>query len=204
MDPASLILFAGVYFAAVATPGPGFALIVARSLAKGLDGLPFFILGFLLGDLTLFALAATGLAFVAQTFAGAFLAVKYAGAAYLLYLAWKIWRAPAAPLEASGDAMPEGRGRAFLSSYLLTIGNPKVIVFFLSIMPLVVDLHRMGPIAFAEMAAVIVVVLVPVLTTVALLADRARRVFRSSAAVRRMQRGTALTMSGVAVAVAAR
>ncbi|WAJ30454.1 LysE family translocator [Antarcticirhabdus aurantiaca] len=204
MDLASLLLFAGVYFAAVATPGPGFALIVARSLAKGLDGLPFFILGFLLGDLTLLVLAATGLAFVAQTFAGAFLVVKYAGAAYLLYLAWKIWRAPAAPLEAAADAVPEGPGRAFLSSYLLTIGNPKVIVFFLSIMPLVVDLHRMGPIAFAEMAAVIVVVLVPVLTTVALLADRARRVFRSSTAVRRMQRGTALTMGGVAVAVAAR
>ena len=94
MDIAGLLVFAGVYFVAVASPGPGMALVVARSIAKGLHGLPAFVAGFVVGDLILFALAASGLAFAAQTFGGVFAAIKYAGAAYLLYLAVRIWRAP--------------------------------------------------------------------------------------------------------------
>ncbi|MGL4811313.1 MAG: LysE family translocator, partial [Beijerinckiaceae bacterium] len=89
-----LLLFASIYAAAVASPGPGIALIVARSLAKGLHGLPWFMAGFLAGDVVLCALAYSGLAIVAKTFEAAFTVVRYAGCAYLLWLAWKIWHAP--------------------------------------------------------------------------------------------------------------
>ena len=71
--------FCAVYLLAVATPGPGVAAVLTRSLAHGLRGAPPFIAGFLLGDLLWFAGAAAGLAALAQTAQSVFLVVRYAG-----------------------------------------------------------------------------------------------------------------------------
>jgi threonine/homoserine/homoserine lactone efflux protein len=87
MTLTGLLVFGAAYATAVFSPGPGVAALVARVLARGLRGAPAFIAGFLIGDLVWFTVAATGLALLAQTFAIVFLAVKYAGVAYLLYLA---------------------------------------------------------------------------------------------------------------------
>ena len=62
MPVSGLVLFALTYFVAVATPGPGIAAVLARALGKGLKGMPAFIAGFVLGDLTLYAAAAAGFA----------------------------------------------------------------------------------------------------------------------------------------------
>jgi threonine/homoserine/homoserine lactone efflux protein len=204
MTLSGLLLFAGVYLAAVSIPGPGFALIIARSLGRGLDGLPAFLAGFAVGDLALMTLAVSGLAFVAHTFGAAFQAVRYGGAIYLCWMAWKIWRAPVVRVDIAATGVRETPARAFLSSLSLTLGNPKPIVFFLSIMPLVVDLRSVTWTSYFEIAAAMVCVLTPVLVGVAVLADRARRVFRSEAALRRINRGTAAVMAGAAVAIAAR
>jgi threonine/homoserine/homoserine lactone efflux protein len=82
-----LLIFVAVYALAVATPGPGVAAIIARSLARGLKGAPAFIAGFLIGDLIWFTAAALGLSAIAQTGFAIFAVIKYAGAAYLLSLA---------------------------------------------------------------------------------------------------------------------
>jgi len=204
MDIAALLLFAGIYAVAVASPGPGIAAIVARGLAQGSRGSIPFIAGFVVGDLVWFAVAATGLAIVAQTFTVLFTVIKYAGCAYLLYLAYKIWTAPVRTI-----GMPEEVGKsnaiqAFLGSFALTLGNPKVAVFFLSVMPLVVDMATISPLIFAELALVIALVITPVLSAYALLAVHARRLFRSEKALRNVNRTTAVTMAGVAVAIATR
>jgi threonine/homoserine/homoserine lactone efflux protein len=61
-----LWIFAAIYFLAVALPGPGIAAVVARALARGTQGAPAFIAGFLVGDLIWFTFAATGLAALAR------------------------------------------------------------------------------------------------------------------------------------------
>ena len=81
MTLSSLILFAAVYFAAVATPGPGVAALIARVLGQGLKGVAPFIAGYFVGDMIWLTLVATGLAVIAKTFAGVFLAIKFAGVA---------------------------------------------------------------------------------------------------------------------------
>lgn len=204
MTLTSLLLFASVYFVAVASPGPGMAAVIARGLGQGMAAAPAFVAGFIVGDLVWFTIAATGLAVVAQTFESLFLAIKYAGCAYLLYLAWKIWTAPVAAQDVTvaGDnvrSLP-----SFLGTLTLTLGNPKVIVFFLSLMPLVVELKSITPLVFIEMAAVIILVFTPVLFTTLYLADRARRVFTSEKALKRINRGTAAVMAGAAAVIAAR
>jgi threonine/homoserine/homoserine lactone efflux protein len=204
MTLTGLLMFTGIYVAAVATPGPGIAAVLARALGHGLAGLPFFIAGFVLGDLTLMLLAVTGLAVLVNAFAGVLFAIKLAGAAYLLYLAWKLWNAsvsePGAPAGTSGQ--PDSPGRLFLTTYSLTVGNPKAIVFFMAVLPTVVDLSTITPPIVAELAALIVLTMPVVLGAYAFAADRARRLFKDARSVRILNRSTAVIMAGAAAAVA--
>ena len=204
MTFSGLLLFAAAYLTAVASPGPGVAAVVARVLAKGTQGMPGFIAGFVIGDLAWFTVAATGLAVLAQAFAALFLAIKYAGAAYLLFLAWRLWTAPAAALQVRGEGPAEGGFRLFAAGLSLTLGNPKVIVFFLALLPTVVHLDTLSLAGFAEVAALIVVILSAVLGSYAVAAVRARRLFTSPLAVQRLNRGTGAVMAGAALTVAAR
>jgi threonine/homoserine/homoserine lactone efflux protein len=199
-----LLVFIAVYFLAVATPGPGVAAVVARSLARGAQGAPAFIAGFLIGDLIWFTVAATGLAALAQTAHVVFVAIKYAGAAYLLYLAWRLWTTPVtAALEAAPDSGQKPL-QLFVGSLALTLANPKTMIFFLALAPTVVELERLTIAGFLEVAAAISLVLPLVLGGYVLLASRARRMFRSPAALKRINRGTGVAMACAAAAVAAR
>jgi threonine/homoserine/homoserine lactone efflux protein len=198
----SLLLFAAVYFAAVATPGPGVAALVARVLGQGLKGVAPFIAGYFVGDLIWLSLAATGLTVIAKAFAGVFVVIKLAGAAYLLYLAWRMATAPAV---VGASPSPASRGwRAFLSSLSLTLGNPKVMVFFLSIMPLVVDVRTLTPPALVELAVVSAIVIFLTLAAYALAANRARAFLSSARAARFIHRAAGGLMAGAAVSVATR
>jgi threonine/homoserine/homoserine lactone efflux protein len=77
MTIVSLTAFAAAYFAVLILPGPGVAALVARVLARGTQGIPAFIAGFVAGALLWFAIAATGLAALAATFAAVFLVIRY-------------------------------------------------------------------------------------------------------------------------------
>jgi threonine/homoserine/homoserine lactone efflux protein len=204
MTAAGLLVFCMAYGLAVASPGPGIAALVARVLARGLRGAPAFIAGFLVGDLVWFAIAATGLAVLAQTFALLFTIVKYAGVAYLLYLAWKLWTAPAEASDVMGEVKAERPLRLFLGGLSLTLGNPKVIIFFLALLPTVVDLTSLDAVGFAEIAALIAVMLTAILTGYALMAAYARQLLTSPRAIRIVNRGTGVVMAGAAVTIATR
>lgn len=203
MDLSSLALFCGVYFLAVASPGPAVAALVARSLACGFRRTVPFAAGIVAGDLIWFTLTAFGLSVLMQGFHGLFVAIKWAGCAYLAYLAFKLWTAPAEPPETPAAARGEGT-RLFLGGIALTLGNPKVMVFFLSILPLVLDLQALTPLAFAEVAALIAPILGGTMLAYAYAADRARRLVASHRAMRCLNRATGGVMAGAAVAIAAR
>ena len=161
-------------------------------------GAPAFIGGFVVGDLVWFAIAATGLAALARTAATLFVAIKWAGVAYLLYLAWKLWTAPAKRVEVEADDRRQHGWRAFLASLMLTLANPKAILFFLALLPTVIDLASMNAVRFLEISAAIIVVQPLVLGAYALLAARARELFTTPKAVRRLNRSSGVAMAGAA------
>ena len=202
MSLSNLAVFALAYFVAVATPGPGVAAIVARALGRGLDGLPAFILGFVLGDLTLYAIAAAGLAVIAQTYAPLFLAIKWAGAAYLVYLGGKMLLSKASATEADSRIKGETPLSLFLTTYALVLGNPKPIMFFLAVLPLIVDLNTLSFAGFVEIAIVIALVIAPTMIGYAVLAAQARKLFTSETALTRINRftGAVLALAGVMIA----
>ena len=201
-----MAVFSLVYCLAVASPGPGVAAIVARSLSRGTQGAPAFIAGFLIGDLVWFTVAATGLAALAQSAYAVFVAVKYAGVAYLLYLSYRMWTTAAKPPIADGnDVDPSQKpARLFLTTLSLTMGNPKTMVFFLALLPTVVKLETLTVGGFFEIAAVICVVLPAVLGGYVYAAARARKFLQSPRAIRMVNRGGATAMAGAAVVIATR
>jgi threonine/homoserine/homoserine lactone efflux protein len=199
-----LLTFCAVYALAVATPGPGVAAVIARSLGHGLKGAPAFIAGFVVGDLAWFAIAATGLAALARTAAMLFVAIKYAGVVYLLYLAWRLWSAPAESVRVEDNGREQRHWHAFLGSLALTLANPKAILFFLALLPTVIDLQSLDALRFIEISAAMAIVLPAVLGSYALLAARARTLFTTPRAVRRLNRSAGVAMAGAAVVVATR
>jgi threonine/homoserine/homoserine lactone efflux protein len=203
MTLSALLVFALALLVAAGSPGPSIAALVARVLTNGLrDVLPFLV-AMWLGEALWLTVAVTGLVVLAQAFHGLFTALKVAGVLYMLWLAWTMWHAPA---EVSGDALPRGQRpwRMFVAGLLVTLGNPKIMVFYLALLPTLIDLHAVGFAAWAELVATMLVVLACIDLAWALLAARGRRLLRSPRAVRLANRAGASAMAGAAAAIAAK
>src|SRR5262245_20425659 len=136
------LAFLGVSFVILATPGPDTAVTVRNTLLGGRAGGVFTALGVATG-LTIWALA-TSAGIVALLLASEplFLAVKYAGAAYLVYLGIQALREALRPSGAAGGeavAMPPARRltrrAAFRQGLISDLGNPKMAAFFPSLLP---------------------------------------------------------------------
>jgi len=157
MDITHLLVFAAAYLAVVLLPGPGVTALVARVLTRGTHGAPAYIAGFVTGSLLWFTVAAAGLAALASAFGALFTVIRYAGAIYLVYLAWKFWTAPARPFNAA-DTSPEGRWPLFHAGAAINLGNPKAVVFFLALLPTILDLDTLTAVGFAELSAIVAVI----------------------------------------------
>lgn len=199
-----LAIFALALAVAAFAPGPGIAAIVGRVLGRGRDGAVAFVTGMAIGDVVWLSLAVAGLAVLAETFQEVFTVVKYAGAAYLLYLAVKMWTAPSAARSLEPVATRESRSKLFLAGLAVTMGNPKTMVFYLALLPNLVDLGRVDALAYAELAIVTLAVLAVVFGFYIVLALRARALITSPRAVRLVNRGSGVIMAGAAVAIASR
>jgi len=184
-------------------PGPGVATVVSRTLGSGrLAGLAV-IAGLVVGDIIFMGLAIAGLSAVAATMAPLFHAVKYAGAAYLIWLGYGLLiggarQPPVAPVAVANRWREAGIG------LLVTLGNPKPILFYGALMPTFFDMTAVGLRQFGLLAGIVAVVSYVVLGCYALAADRTRRLLWSSRAERRIKRATGLMLIGSGVLVASR
>lgn len=131
-------LFLIMATATVFSPGPGVVMTLTNSLRYGLKGTFGGILGIACGALVVAAISATSLGVVLATSAVAFTIMKYIGAAYLIYLGIKLWRAPAFQFK-ERTTHEANFGRRFLEGVSLQLTNPKVIFFFLSVFPQFID-----------------------------------------------------------------
>lgn len=203
MTLTSLLVFAGALLVAAGSPGPSIAALVARVLSKGYrDVLPF-LAAMWIGEAVWLSFAVAGLATIAETFHVVFVAIKWLGVAYLLYLAWKMWFAPATVSE---DALPERTSAAklFFAGLTVTLGNPKIMMFYVALLPSIIDLAGVTLVGWVELVATMLVVLVVVDFVWVATAAKARQFLKSPRAVRFANRASAGAMAGAAVAIAAR
>lgn len=182
------------------SPGPAWASVVTTSLARGFRPAAAMAVGVALADVFFVLLAVFGLVLLAKALGTFFLIVKFAGAAYLIWLGIKLWRHP--PAAPDGAPTPNGRLGPFLAGFALTLGNPKAIAFYLGFLPAFIDLTAVDGWDVGLIAATAFVVIAAMLSGYAGLAARSRRLFRHEAIRRRMGRvlGTALIGTGAVVA----
>ncbi|QYD69064.1 LysE family translocator [Paraburkholderia edwinii] len=124
----------------VAIPGPTVLLVVSYALGHGRRYALATTAGVALGDLTSMTASMLGLGVILAASATLFTALKWVGAAYLIYLGVKLWRAPVQAEDATLDTSTETRtGRIFTHAYAVTALNPKSIVFFVAFVPQFID-----------------------------------------------------------------
>ena len=148
MDPTTWLAFVAAAVAMLLIPGPTILLVIGQALGGGARTALPLAAGVALGDLTAMTLSLAGLGALLAASSAAFTALKWAGAAYLVYLGVKMWRAPVT----AGAAPPLPAGRAMREAYVVTALNPKGIVFFVAFVPQFLDPAR----PFLAQAAILV------------------------------------------------
>ena len=136
MIPANdLLIFAGAALLMVLSPGPNMIYLISRSICQGRQAGVISLLGVIAGFFVHMFAAAAGLTALFMTVPLAYDLLKWAGAAYLLYLAWQAVKPGArSPFEARQLPADPPR-KLFLMGFLTNALNPKVAVFYLSIFP---------------------------------------------------------------------
>ncbi len=135
-EPSTLLVFAGASIAMLVFPGPSVIYIVTRSVEQGRRAGLVSMLGVEAGGLVHVAAAALGISAIVASSATAFSIVKYAGAAYLIYLGVQRWRGGD---EAGPSAEPQAHGDLFRQGMVVNVLNPKTAIFFLAFLPQFVD-----------------------------------------------------------------
>jgi threonine/homoserine/homoserine lactone efflux protein len=152
-----LLAFLLATFVLAVTPGPGVVYIVARTLAQGRGAGLASVAGVALGNLGNALGAAIGLAALFAVSSIAFAVVKYAGAAYLVFLGLRALRRPAAATEAATFQAPR-LGRIFRDGAFVALLNPKTALFFAAFLPQFMDATRPAAVQAALLGGVFVLV----------------------------------------------
>ena len=194
----ALLIYIGIYAFVIALPGPNVIAIAARALAGGFRAAIPAALGTAAGDIVLMSFSAFGLELVAKATGGLFLAVKIAGALYLLWLGYKYWTAPVETVELPAPGAKKG----FFAQLAVTAGNPKGMAFFFALLPTVVDLSHLNFFGYLELVAATLVLIPAITLTYAALAARARHFLVSETARRRLNRSAGAIIIGAALGIA--
>ena len=202
MSLISLLALAGAMLFLAITPGPGVFATVARALASGFKKSAMVVLGIVVGDLIFLLLAIYGLSEIAENLYGLFLIIKYIGAAYLIYLGIALWRTCPEKREIENAKELSWKGN-FLSGLFVTLGNPKVILFYLSFLPTFVNLSSLSDGDVLAVASIVALVLGTTMLVYAFTASKARSMFQSPRSLKMMNRsaGSVMIATGTVLAI---
>ncbi len=170
IDFETLTMFVTASFVLGLAPGPDNIFVLTQSIVNGRKAGFIIILGLCTGLIVHTTIVALGVAVIFQTSALAFGILKYCGAAYLLYLAWKAFRASAAPIELN-ERVRLTFPQLYRRGIIMNITNPKVSIFFMAFLPQFADPSR-GPIMvqLALLGAIFILVTLVVFNLIAQLA----------------------------------
>ena len=188
------------------SPGPDNLFVLVQSATGGRRAGFAVVAGLMLGVMVHTLAVALGLAAVFAASATAFTVLKLLGAAYLLYLAWGAWRAPAMLVasDAGAPAHPPPWPRLMARGVVMNLTNPKVVLFFLALLPQFVQPGQ-GPVEgqIVWFGALFILAATLVFGAVVLAADALRtRLARSARAQRGLNRAAALVFVGLAARLA--
>jgi threonine/homoserine/homoserine lactone efflux protein len=192
MNATSLLSFTLTALLIELTPGPNMAWLAALSLAEGRRAGLVAVCGVMLGLLGVGLLSVFGLSGALMSVPHAAEVLRYAGAGFLLYLAWEGW------VGADGEKPPMGDGAAFRRALLTNLLNPKAAVFYLSVLPLFLPPED-GAMCALTLVLIYVAVATLVHAALVVFAARARIYVVAGSRERIIRRALALMLALVAL-----
>jgi threonine/homoserine/homoserine lactone efflux protein len=186
----------------VLLPGTGTLYTVSTGIARGRRAGIAAAFGCTLGIVPHLAASALGLSAVMNLGAEVFGAVKLAGAAYLLYLAWQMWRDTGA-IDLDGDSAARSATAVVWRAVVLNLLNPKLTIFFLAFLPnFIVGDQTSSGVQLLSLSAVFMAMTFAVFAVYAIAAGTARRVLSGPRVMRWIQRSFAAVFAGLAIDLA--
>ena len=192
--------FFGIAVLLSLSPGPDNVFVMTLSALRGVRAGLWVVLGLCSGLIVHTLAVAFGVAALLAASSTAFTVLKLLGAAYLLYLAWGAWNAPAMTAD-SPVPPPMTPLQAWMRGVLMNLSNPKVVLFFLAFLPQFAD-PKHGSVALQTVWLGLLFILAAWLTfsALAMLAGSAGQRLRESAQAQRwLNRGASLVFAGMAI-----
>ena len=185
MSLLNIFAFSLAMFLLAITPGPGVFATISRALSSGFLNASFVVFGIVIGDIIFLLLAIFGLSTIASILGDFFILVKYLGGIYLLFLGYKILTSKEQETNLKGIYELSWK-KNFLTGLIITLSNPKVILFYLGFLPTFINLQTLTAIDIFIISTVVTIVLGGVMLAYAYSASSAKNLFKSKSSKRKM------------------
>jgi homoserine/homoserine lactone efflux protein len=198
------LAFVAATMVMILSPGPSVLLTIAHSISYGWQRAISTVAGATVGVAVQLIIAAIGLVSLLNLVAGMFEWLRWAGAAYLIYLGIRQWRSAGTPLEV--DTLEESGTKRFVQGLAVTVPNPKSLIFIAVFLPQFIDTTRPVGVQFVIIVPTFLLITFGITSAWALVAAKASGFLQSRRAIRSALRGAGglMVIAGVGLALARR
>ena len=198
------LAFVAATMVMILSPGPSVLLTIAHSISYGWQRAISTVAGATVGVAVQLIIAAIGLVSLLNLVAGMFEWLRWAGAAYLIYLGIRQWRSAGTSLEV--DFLEESGTKRFVQGLAVTVPNPKSLIFIAVFLPQFIDTTRPVGVQFVIIVPTFLLITFGITSAWALIAARASGFLQSKRAIRSTLRGAGglMVIAGVGLALARR
>jgi len=200
MDLLTLLSLTIATFVYAISPGPGLFAVLAISTRYGAIPAMWLSVGHTVGDIIYVTVAMLALSAMAEIISNSMLNDKIFGASYLIYIGYQQWRSKGVSFEQSNKK--ESILKLLLAGFIVGVTNPKTIIFYLSFLPIFVDLNNLTITTEVQVISVIGFTVFFVLSLANVLGFKLRRHIENPAVIKRVNEVTGVTMILVGIFVA--
>jgi threonine/homoserine/homoserine lactone efflux protein len=197
------LAFSFAFLLLALVPGAGLAIILSRALGGGFANGLAVTTGLIIGDFIFMGIAIVGLSALANSMGSFFNLLKYAGALYLLWLGLKMILSDTKQIEVSAQT-GKNLFKDVIMGLIVTLGNPKPILFYGSFLPTFLDLTRVTLSDYLTMGLIITLISFVVYGVFIALTLKAKTFFVSSKATKRLDQAVGVMFLGSSLYVVTR
>jgi len=200
MDLLTLVSLTFATFIYAISPGPGLFAVLATSTRFGAVPALWLSIGHVVGDILYVSVAMFALTILAQVIAESMAYVKFFGAAYLLFIGYQQWHSKGVSFESSADK--QSIVRLLIAGLVVGGTNPKTIIYYLSFLPIFIDLNNLTLKTEIQVIAVVGITVLFTLSLANILGVKLRKHMENKTVIKKVNKITGITMMLVGVFVA--
>lgn len=174
------------------SPGPGLFAVLAISTRYGPIPAIWLSIGHTIGDIIYVALAMLTLNVLSEVISNSMLYVKILGASYLIYIGYQQWRSKGISFEQSSQK--NSTLKLLMAGFVVGVTNPKTIIFYLSFLPIFIDLNNLTVVTEIEVISVIGFTVFFVLSLANIMGIKLRKHIENPIIIKRVNELTGITM----------